>query len=234
MDTRALAGLGFAFGALQDGVAAPTPSWQDLAEVGSLARQYVERNVAEPGGRLVVSVVPPDSRLRLPACPKLNVEPVEGQRLWGWTQVRVRCPGEAGWSLNLRTRVQVFAPAVLTRRTVSPGRIIEADDVVTAEIDLTSNPRTPLRDTSQVVGRVARVGLGSGQAVIAEHLRSPVVVKRGAQVEVTATIGQVTVTASGTALEDGAVGDTIRVKGSGGRLLEGVVSGEGRVTVQSN
>jgi len=105
---------------------------------------------------------------------------------------------------------------------------------VTAEIDLTSNLRTPLRDTSQVVGRVARVGLGSGQAVIAEHLRSPVVVKRGAQVEVTATIGQVTVTASGTALEDGAVGDTIRVKGGGGKLLEAVVSGEGRVTVKSN
>lgn len=233
MDKRALAVLGLAFVALQDAAATPAPAWQDLAEVGTLAREYVERGVVEPGGRLTVTVVPPDPRLRLPACPGLVAESVEGQRLWGWTQVRVRCPGEAGWSLNLRVRVQVFVPAVLTRRTVAPGRVIEADDVVRGEVDLTANVRTPLRETSQVLGRIARVGLAAGQAVITEHLRSPVVVKRGSQVEVTANIGQVSVTGSGTALEDGAIGDTIRVKGSGGKLLEAVVSGEGRVVVHS-
>lgn len=233
MDKRALAGLGLAFGALQDVAATPTPTWQNLAEVSALARAYVERNVTEPGGRLLVTVVPPDERLRLPACARPLAEAVEGQRLWGWTQVRVRCLGEAGWSLNLRARVQVFVPAVVTRRTVAPGRVIEMDDVAAGETDLTSNVRTPLRDPSQVLGRIARVGIGAGQAIIAEHLRSPVVVRRGAAVEVTATIGQVTVTGAGTALEDGAVGDTIRIKGSGGKLLEATVSGEGRVVVQS-
>jgi flagella basal body P-ring formation protein FlgA len=209
------------------------PAWQNLGALSALAQQYVESTIRDPGGRLQVTVVPPDPRLRLPACASPLAETAEGQRLWAWTQVRVRCAGEGGWSLNLRVRVQVFAPAVLARRALPPGHVVEAEDMQVAEADIVSAQRPPLRDAAQVVGKLLRIGVAAGQPLMAEHLKLPIVVRRGAPVEVTATVGQVSVTGSGTAQQDGAVGDLVRIKVPGGRILEATVTGDGRVSVQS-
>lgn len=231
---RAAAALALAALPWLAGAAAAAPSsaaWQDTGTLVRLAHEHVARSLPESGGRLVVTVVPPDERLRLPACATPLAETPEGQRLWGWTQVRVRCAVDGGWAVGLRVRVQVFAPALLARRAVAPGQVLEADDLQVAEIDLTANPRAPLRDAALAVGRVVRVGLAAGQPVAAENLRLPLVVRRGAPVEVTATVGQVSATSAGTAEQDGAVGDLIRVKMPGGRMVQATVTGEGRVAV---
>jgi len=209
------------------------PGWQDLSAVTALVREHVERSVADPGGRLEVTVVPPDNRLRLPACANPVAETMEGQRLWGWTQIRVRCPGDGGWSLGVRTHVQVFVLALVTRRALPAGSVIDADDIRVAEVDLTTSPYPPVTEPAFVIGKLVRVGLSAGQTVVAGHLKLPVVVRNGAPVEVVATVGQVSVTGSGTAQQDGAVGDLIRVRVPGGRTLQAIVTGEGRVTVQS-
>jgi len=212
---------------------AEPPHWQALSALADMAREHVLQSVGDAGGRVVVTVTPPDERLRLPACPSPTAETPEGQRLWGWTQVRIRCPVEGGWSLSIRTRVQIMVPAVVTRRAVQAGQMVDSADVQAGEVDLTGLQRPALRDEKQVVGKIARVGLAAGQAVGAEHLKLPFVVRRGALLEVTATIGQVSVTSAGTALQDGAVGEPIRVKMPGGRTVQGVVTGEGRVAVQT-
>ncbi len=211
---------------------APAQTWQDMGAIASLAREHALQAVGDAGGRVVVTVTPPDERLRLPACAAPLAEIPEGQRLWGWTQVRVRCPGEGGWSVSVRTRVQIMVPAIVTRRAVQAGHILEAADIHSGEVDLTGLQRPALREAAQAIGKVVRVGLAAGQAVGAEHLKLPVVVRRGASLEVTATVGQVSVTSAGTAMQDGAVGELIRVKVPGGRTVQGLVTGEGRVSVQ--
>ncbi len=224
----------FAIGwALSAPAQAGPAGWQDMAALAPLAREHVLQSVNDAGGRLVVTVTPPDERMRLPACPAPVAETPEGQRLWGWTQVRVRCPGEGGWSVTVRTRVQIMAPAVVTRRAVQAGQTIDATDLQRGEVDLTGLQRPALREETQVVGKIARVGLAAGQAIGPEHLKMPLVVRRGTALEVTATIGQVSVTSAGTALQDGALGEVIRVKMPGGRTVQGVVTGEGRVAIQT-
>jgi flagella basal body P-ring formation protein FlgA len=207
-------------------------SWQDMGVLTELVREHVLRSVSDAGGRVVVTVTPPDERLRLPACAAPVTETPEGQRLWGWAQVRVRCPGEGGWSLSVRTRVQVMVPAVVARRALQAGQMIEATDVQQGEADLTGLQRPALRDASQALGKVARLGLAAGQPIGPEHLKLPLVIRRGATLDVVASVGQVSVTTQGTALQDGAVGDLIRVKVPGGRTVQGVVTAEGRVEVQ--
>ena len=213
--------------------AAPAAAaWQDMGIVTALAREHVLRSVSDPAARVLVSVTPPDDRLRLPACATPLAETPEGQRLWGWTQVRVRCPVDGGWSVSVRTRVQIMVPAVVARRAVQAGQVVEPVDVQLGEVDLTGIQRPALREEAQAIGRIARVGLAAGQAIGPEHLKLPLVVRRGATLEVTATVGQVSVTSAGTALQDGTVGEVIRVRVPGGRTVQGVVTGEGRVTVQ--
>ncbi len=216
-------------------VAAPPAhaNWQDMTIVTAVAREHVMRSVSDPAARVVVTVTPPDERLRLPACAAPLAETPEGQRLWGLTQVRVRCPVDGGWSLSVRTRVQFMVPAVVARRALQAGQVVEQVDVQLGEVDLTGIQRPALREESQAIGRIARVGLAAGQAIGPEHLKLPVVVRRGATLEVTATIGQVSVTSAGTALQDGTVGEVIRVRVPGGRTVQGIVTGEGRVTVQT-
>jgi len=204
-----------------------------MGAITLLAREHALQSVGDAGGRVVLTVTPPDERLRLPACAAPLAEIPEGQRLWGWTQVRVRCPGEGGWSISVRTRVHIMAPAIVTRRAVSPGHILDAAPIQPGEVDLTALQRPALREATQAIGKVVRVGLAAGQAIGAEHLKLPIVVRRGASLEVTATVGQVSVTSAGTAMQDGAVGEVIRVKVPGGRTVQGVVTGEGRVAIQT-
>ena len=212
--------------------AAPAPVWQDMPSLVAIARDHVTQAISDPGGRLLVSVVPPDERLRLPACAAPVAETPEGQRLWGWTQVRIRCPGQGGWSLSVRTRVQIMAPALTTRRALQAGQVIDIDDIQRGEVDITSHSRPVLREESQVLGRVVRLGLAAGQPIGAEHVKLPIVVRRGTPLEVSATVGQVSVISTGTALQDGAVGEVIRVRMTGGRTVQGVVTGDGRAAVQ--
>jgi len=206
--------------------------FQNLDRVRQLVSDFVQQNARDLGGRVQITVGVPDDRLRLPDCPTAIAELPDGQRLWGWTQVRVRCPVEGGWSLNLRTRVQVLVPALITRKPLQPGQPIDVDDVQPGEADLTAGIRMPLGELDQVLGRVVRIGLTAGQVLSAEQIRLPVIVRSGMALQVTATAGQVSATGAGTALQDGALGDIVRFKVPSGRTLQGVVVGEGRVRIQ--
>lgn len=212
---------------------ATSNGWQDTGVIAALAREHVLRSVSDPTARVVVAVTPPDERLRLPACAAAFAETPEGQRLWGWALVRVRCPGDGGWSVSVRVRVQLMVPAVVARRAVTAGAVVEQADVQLGEVDLAASTRPTLREEAQAIGRVVRIGLAAGQAIGPEHLKLPVIVRRGAPLEVTATVGQVSVTSAGTALQDGTVGEVIRIQVPGGRTVQGVVTSEGRATVQT-
>jgi hypothetical protein len=141
------------------------PAWQDLAAVAALARDYAERGIADPGGRLVVTVsCRRTRRLRLPACAGPVAEAVEGQRLWGWTQVPGALPGrrrlepqpaDAGAGVRTGRPGTTYGGGRADHRGRGPGGRRRSD--------LTENARAPLRDVAQVLGRIARVGLAAGR-----------------------------------------------------------------------
>jgi flagella basal body P-ring formation protein FlgA len=74
--------------------------------------------------------------------------------------------------------------------------------------------------------------LRPGEPVRASEVQRPVVVPKGGLVTLVLTTSGMQLTARGRALEDGGEGDAIRVANAQSHtLVEGIVSGAGRVTI---
>jgi flagellar basal body P-ring formation protein FlgA len=82
----------------------------------------------------------------------------------------------------------------------------------------------------QLKGMEARRMLRANEVVRTDDLRHPIVIQKGAIVTMTFEVPGVSLTASGRAMNEGGVGDTITVQNPASfRMISGVVTGPGSV-----
>ena len=141
-----------------------------------------------------------------------------------------------GPSRTLRTKVigRVFevieAPVLL--QSVRRGEIIGADDIDWIELRADRLPATVITDPGELIGRTPRRTLRPGEPIRAGDVRIPIVVAKGSSVTMTYRTPTMVLAAPGRALEDGAMGETIRVLNSQTKVVvEATVSGSTLVTV---
>ena len=84
-------------------------------------------------------------------------------------------------------------------------------------------------------GMEARRMLRAGEIVRVDDVRHPVVVTKGAIITMTFEAPGVTLTATGRAMSEGGIGDTVTVQNPASfRLISGVVTGPGAVRTSSS
>jgi len=206
------------------------------AEVGRLVRDAMAA-----AGETV-----PDFADPLRAFPPCEGLPEVSPRQGSWSTAEVRCAAPV-WSRALRTGAGAPAPLDAVAEGVDAGplvvtlaRSVAKDVVLTAE-DLTLAPagaRTPdgiFTDPTDVVGRRTRAALGAGKPVLLRQVEPVWLVARGNPVVLLAAAGGLAVSAPAEALEDGGMGDVIRVTNlSSGREVKALVTGRNTVTAQTN
>ena len=91
-------------------------------------------------------------------------------------------------------------------------------------------PYIPSRDL--IVGKVARLTLLPGHAIPFAGISNRKLVATGADVTLTYSEGGLTIVTTGSALQDGSVGDLVRVRnGESGVTVSGAVQADGSVKV---
>ena len=100
--------------------------------------------------------------------------------------------------------------ATLNRR-ISAGEIITADDITTVAFPASALNSNFLRSQSDIIGKEAKRTLMAGRPVTESSIISPRVVFRGEEIRISYDSGALGLGAPGKALEDGAIGQTIRV-----------------------
>lgn len=205
------------------------------AEVGRLVRAAMEA-----AGERVTDF--PDPARGFPPCAGVpEVLPRQGS----WATAEVRCAAPV-WSRAVRTGAAAPAPlarpdlpdegpmVVTLGRSVAKGAVLMAEDLVLAP----AGERTPdgiFTDPEAVVGRRTRVALGEGKPVLLRQLEPVWMVARGNPVVLMAAAGGLAVSAPAEALDDGAMGDVIRVTNlSSGREVKALVTGHNTVMAQTN
>ena len=183
---------------------------------------------ARPAGatplRLVVSVGALDSRLTLAPCAQVEPYIPPGLRLWGRTRLGLRCvDGNARWNVFLPVQVKAFGLAWVVKGDIAPGKVLDAGDMVQAEVDWAQENSPILADMEMWLGQTAARQLGTGQALRAGMVRPSQVFQAGAMVRVLAQGAGFSVTSDGQALSAGVVGSQARVRVEGGRILTGIV-----------
>lgn len=207
---------------------------------------YTQEDIA----RLVAGVLPdrdgdPDAvsveftpalpTFRLPAgAGPIVVEDVSTDAAGRRFAARIAMPAGSG-NIHRQTitgQLHRLAQVPVPTRAIGRGETIQAEDLEWVRMKDSRVGTSVIVDAADLVGRTARGPLRAGTPVRATQVRSPVVIGKGSTVLLVFEREGMALTARARALEDGGVGETIRVSNlQSSTVVEGTVSGPGRVDV---
>lgn len=117
-------------------------------------------------------------------------------------------------------------------RPLAKGATVTANDVQLMKVNGTSLARDSVENIGDIVGRNLTKDIGQGEMFKASAVVVPPVIKAGSRVTVVFRQSRLEVTASGIALENGGMGQDIRVRNeSSKKVIVGKVSDPSLVTV---
>lgn len=147
-------------------------------------------------------------------CPgTVKVEPVD-TRTVSRMRFAVVCSSAPQERTEFVVRGTLTAEVVVASEAVHANRPIAAEQLSLERRDV-SGVTDPISDIEAVVGKSSRRALRAGQVVSERWLVEPVLVKRGARVNIVARNAGVEVQVAGEALESGRRDEVIRVRNAG-------------------
>lgn len=200
---------------------------EDLV-IAALAEQGVD------SGALQVEIDNTSFRLHLPAdsmaLPVIEDLSVD-QRRGRFAAVLATVGGEErDRRVRITGRLNAMTDVPVLRRRIDGGDVIAAADVDWVRMPSQSLQKTTILAASDLVGMTPRRVLRSGQPVRASDVHPPVVVEKGQLVTIVLSTPGMILTARGRALQDGAMGELIRVSNTHSSLvIQATVSAPGEV-----
>ena len=167
--------------------------------------------------------------------PQLQLADFRMQPSGGGYSAIIRVSNDEGKSqdIALRGLAEKIVRIPVLKNTRRAGDVIEADD-----IEWITQPALGLRkdiatDARSVIGATPRKIVAAGNYIRLDDLTQPKMIARGDIVTMVYTHGGMYLTAKGKALEDGAMGQTIKVSNVGSnRQLDAEVTAKKEVTIQ--
>lgn len=137
-------------------------------------------------------------------------------------------------TLHVSVEVAIRQRVIVVQRYVARGEVVEPGDVI-EDVRLTPPHLTsPPRHLEEVLGQEARGRLVPGQILEAGDTSSKIIITRNKELTVRARAGMFVIRMPARALEDGRVGDTIRVQRLSDRVeLFGVVGADGEIAIDA-
>lgn len=133
-------------------------------------------------------------------------------RLWGFVEIKV--------------------PVVVVKQNLPNGALLEESNLVQEMRELSRLPQDVVSEISEAIGKETRMSIKAGTVLRRAHITEPLVIRRNQEVEIIARGRNFEVKAKGIALQNGRLGEFIRVKNiSSQKIIQAKVSGEGKVEV---
>ena len=140
--------------------------------------------------------------------------------------------GAGGLSLPVTGRVTVKIDVPVPAHRMEAGTTVGAADIDWLTVADDHAGGDMLTDAAQLIGHETRHDLAAGQPVHARDIMPARLVVRGSLVTLKIETPMMLITAQGRALQDGAVGETVRVTNTqSNRVVEGVVEASGLVRI---
>lgn len=138
-------------------------------------------------------------------------------------------------SHRIRVNVSIGFDAVTIKRTIYRGQTITEDDVEIKRHWVSSSLNHPLTDLAAVVGQEATATIKRGSSITRRDVRARIVVRRGQSIEVHCKSGALLIKTVATAMGQGGVGESIRVRNEKSKKSYRVrIIGPGKAEIQVN
>lgn len=216
--------------AAADGMVRVAPDLvKDLLEAYLLARAD-----DAPGARLSIKSIEQIRPFELPVgvvtCEVVPADPaIIGSRRFS---LIFRVDGKVKANLALRIELQALAPVAVAASSLPRGAVLSPKDVRLVEKDITGL-REYYKVTETLLGKGLRRAVKSGEVIHEGMLATLPVVRRGELVTMTVRSGALVLTASGLALDNGGLGEAIRVRNnSSQKEVVGRIVAPGKVDLE--
>jgi flagellar basal body P-ring formation protein FlgA len=205
---------------------------QRLDDITATAHDYLTARDAGGTYEIEITLGRLDPRLRLAACAvPLTAAQAPGARRLGHSSVNVRCEGL--WSIFVPVTIREKRLVAVATAALPAGHPLTETDFrlePTWVLDLSGGY---IDNANLAVGQVTTRPLQAGVPLLAQGLRRPRAVKRGATITLALAHGPLAIRVGGVALQDGAVGDRIQVRNSSSqRIVEAEIHPDGTAVVR--
>lgn len=134
--------------------------------------------------------------------------------------------------LPVSGRLYTTIEVPVLNHAVGRGDTVIAEDITMLRVREDQIRPATITDPGAIVGMAAKVALRANQPIPNGDLQKPLAVSRGALVTMVLDFRGMALTAQGRAVDQGALGDTVRVTNTHSNLtVEGVIDGTNRVRV---
>lgn len=207
--------------------------WADDLSLPTLVQRYVLSQLDHSKGEIMVRVRQPTYGHWPDQCQTPQLSLPQGNHWAARMLVAVQCSegaeGEPGWTGLVSVEVTMTMDYYLLRHNLHQEDVVSADDLEVRRGHVTySDTITQLSDA---VGKALRQPLSAGQVLRSSALHEVYLVHRGQMLEVQVQGTGFHISTEGQALGDGASGQTVRIRTATGKVLTGVVLGNGTVQV---
>lgn len=208
-----------------------TIQYQDLTQLRLEVEQFLLTQSAGVPGKVSVSAVAVDSRLKLARCDNMQMFLPAGSKIMGRTSVGVRCNAPQVWTVYVQANVQIMVEYLIAAGPLAQGHVITEQDLAKGQGDLAKLPPNVFTEASQAVGRSVYVPLAAGTVLRQEMLRVTPVVQQGQKVVLNSIGDGFRVSAEGTALNNASEGQRVKVKVGNGQVISGLARPGGLIEV---
>lgn len=192
--------------------------------------QFLYEETQTLGEEVVIDLRPPSPHL--PTCvqpepflPNANQTPL------GRVSVGVRCGADSRQVRYLQAQIDIIGSYVVAARDIERGTLITAEMLSERGGNLGELAAQALTDEKDIVGKIAQRPIRSGSTFLTQFLQAPHLVERGQRVTVIAQGSSFRVSREGEALENGALGDRVRVRFDSREIMTARVSDQGILVV---
>ena len=192
--------------------------------------QFLYQETQALGEEVVIDLRPPSPHL--PEC--IQPEPFlpnANQAPLGRVSVGVRC-GENGRQVRyLQAQIDVIGSYVVAARDIERGTLITSNMLSERGGNLGDLSAQALTAEEDIVGKITQRPIRTGSAFLAHYLQAPDLVERGQRVTVVAQGSAFRVSREGEALENGALGEQVRVRFGSREIMTARVTDRGILVV---
>lgn len=204
---------------------------QDLEAIRAGVIQFVHQQTVSQPGSVSVTTGTLEPRLLLPACPGMEFFIPAGSRLWGSSNVGVRCTAPSPWTIYVPVNIKITAEIVFAARPLQTGQKLADADILLKSDDLTQFASGVITDPKQALGKIVTFSVAPGSPLRLDMLRAPHVIQQGQSVKIIAQGRGFQVNAEGKALTSAAAGQIVSVRTPSGQIIKGTAREGGMVEV---
>ncbi|MCL2913104.1 flagellar basal body P-ring formation protein FlgA [Shewanella corallii] len=208
------------------------PSQEEIHQLAKATVAAKIDNIA--GARVNIEPQMLATRMSPPRCS----EPMQGsmasdREIGKNNTVKISCTSpdmDYPWQMFISVRVEILRPVVVADAHLGSGQLIDPDKIRLEWVDQSQLRGSQYEDTQDLVGTRAKRRIAKDSPIFSANV---CFVCRGDKVDIMARTEGFMIKTQGEALQDGIVGDSIRIKNSrSNRRLDATIIGIGEVEVK--